>query len=106
MDILIWVDPSECDPPHRLTHEDRYWMLRESLSADGWKIEHPTLLGYRIMDRIQLISGTHRHAAAKDEQMKLPVALKPMSEIERIWGTDEWLEWVKNPPRISEVSVD
>jgi len=43
---------------------------------------HPT--------RIQLVSGTHRHEAAKKTGIRLPVKVMLRSSVEAMWGKPTW----------------
>jgi hypothetical protein len=59
----------------------------------GW--DGPALVGYRTFEvgRIQLLSGTHRLAAAiATQQRTVPVVVWPFTELFHIWGTDRWAE--------------
>lgn len=102
--LYILVDSSDCDPPHSLDLEpgSRDSLKVESLTEDfihnGFDIKEPALVGYPCDGRIQLISGTHRHEAAKRAGIKLPVRLIMRSEIEATWGTDERPHVVRDIP--------
>jgi hypothetical protein len=85
-----WVTPKSCTPPHRITHPEKFVELSRQFSTQGWDINHPALIGYQL-EKIQLISGSHRWAAALKADIKIPVILYPYSKIRAIWGTDEWL---------------
>lgn len=85
-----WVLTKSCVPPHRITHHDKFVELAHQFSAHGWNLKHPALVGYQL-EKIQLISGSHRWAAAVKAGIKIPVILYPYSKIRAIWGTDEWL---------------
>jgi hypothetical protein len=101
---LIWVDPSDCDPPHGLdmssAHDaDKVEMLRQTFVANGFNKDYPALVGYPLNGRIQLLSGTHRHMAGGLAQIKLPVTLWLRSDVEETWGTELW------DNTISDISV-
>ena len=53
-------------------------------------------MGYVFGDKIQLISGSHRWAAAKTVNIKIPVVIHTYEQICDIWGTDEWLNLLQN----------
>ncbi len=88
---VTWIDPNTCDPPHRVTHPDKFLELVEMFSNKGWDTTKPALLGYTL-DKIQLISGSHRWAAANEANIKIPVVVYSYAEIADIWGTDAWLD--------------
>lgn len=90
-----WIDPSVCDPPHRVTHPDKFLQLVEMFSKKGWDVSKPVLLGYTL-DKIQLISGSYRWAAANAVNIKIPVLIFSYAQIAEIWGTDEWLFLLNN----------
>ncbi len=100
----VLLDPSDCDPPHSLDLEpgSRDSIKVEALTVefvyDGFDPEQPALIGYPKNGRIQLLSGTHRHEAAKRAGIKLPVMLKLRSVVEAAWGTDAWEELIKDIP--------
>lgn len=75
-----WVPVSACDPPHRVTKPEQVEHLRQLITASGWNGHY--LVGYQLGNRIQLLSGTHRHAAAD----KLPVVVWPEEVIRDSWG--------------------
>lgn len=62
-------------------------------------MDEPALVGYPLDGRIQLLSGTHRHLAAKQAGILLPVTLWLRSDVEKMWGTDLW------PTVIKDISV-
>jgi hypothetical protein len=85
-----WILPRNCIPPHQITHHDKFVELYYQFSTHGWDLNHPALVGYQL-EKIQLISGSHRWAAAIKADIKIPVIIYPYSKIRAIWGTDEWL---------------
>lgn len=64
--------------------------LYDMFVADGFDMAKPALVGYPLDGRIQLLSGTHRHTAAKYADILLPVTLWLRRDIERYWGRPEW----------------
>lgn len=102
--LYIWVDPSDCDPPHGLDLEpgSRDSLKVEKLQQDfeqfGFDLDMPALVAYPNNGRIQLLSGTHRHEAAKRVGIKLPVHFIMRSLVEAKWGTDEWANIIKDIP--------
>lgn len=98
------LHPDDCDPPHGLDMYpgSRDWWkverLKQSFSQWGFDAGEPALVGYPRDGRIQLLSGTHRHLAAKQTGIMLPVTLKLRSVVEAAWGTDAWDELIKDIP--------
>ena len=91
------VPIAQCDPPHRVTHDEKQQALAASLCKRGW--HGPPLIGYRTDDgRIQLLSGSHRYAAAAQvQQMTLPVRVYPEWFVRALQGdTDRW-SWLMTP---------
>lgn len=90
----VLLHPDDCDPPHGLDMYpgSRDWWkvehLKQSFSQWGFDPGEPALVGYPRDGRVQLLSGTHRHLAAKQLGMMLPVTLKLRSVVEAAWGTD------------------
>ena len=102
MSVITWVDPNDCDAPHGLDltapyHAHKVNRLAEAFAVAGFDKEHSALIGYPLEGRIQLLSGTHRHEAAKLTAIKLPVVLWLRSDIEDAWGRlEEWLHLMKD----------
>lgn len=100
----ILVHPDDCDPPHGLDLEPgtrdslKVEYLTECFSTVGFDPNEPALVGYPKDGRIQLLSGTHRHTAAKRAGILLPVTLKLRSVVEAAWGTDAWTDLIKDIP--------
>lgn len=93
--VLVWVDPSDCDPPHGLDMQSKHdhtkvAMLTEVFQATGFDRNCAALVGYPLNGRIQLLSGTHRHLAAVQAGIQLPVTLWLRSYVEAMWGTEHW----------------
>lgn len=104
--MIIWLHPNDCDPPHslNLTHGSRDLIkvegLEEKFRVYGFDTHYPALVGYPFNGRVQLLSGTHRHEAARRCSIKLPVTLFLRSYVEAYWGTDKW------PDLICDIPVD
>jgi hypothetical protein len=103
--LYIWVDPDDCDPPHTLDLTPgsrdllKVDMLTEAFIQHGFNINEPCLVGYPLDGRIQLLSGTHRHEAAKRAEIKLPVHLVLRSIVEACWGNeDAWTKLIRDIP--------
>lgn len=64
--------------------------------------DRPALLGYPVDETIQLVSGSHRWAAAQAVGISVPVSIKSYAEVHDIWCTRAWIEWLTNPPQAKE----
>ena len=105
-DRIDWLDPKQCDPPHRVTHRDRFRALVESLERDGWRTGEPACLGYRReTGRVQLVSGSHRWAACRVLRRRIPVAVVSERQAYAWWGTASWVGWLRQPPIVTNNSV-
>lgn len=91
LDKVTWINPNLCDPPHKVTHLEKFLELCDMFYTIGWDISKPPLLGYPIYKKIQLISGSHRWAAAVRANIKIPVIIYSYEQIYEIWGSDTWL---------------
>ena len=90
------VDPMSCDPPHKVTHPEKFDELVREFSTKGWDINCPNLIGYDFDGRTQLISGSHRWAAAKVAKIQIPVEIHSYEYVHSIWGTDQWMKLLNN----------
>jgi hypothetical protein len=96
---FVWVNPCDCEPPHGLdlTEGSRDSIKVNHLEAQfrvvGFGEDFPALVGYVLDGKIQLLSGTHRHEAARRAGVMLPVTLWLRSDVEGAWGVPE--EWAK-----------
>lgn len=107
MNKVEWFEPRLFKPPHRVTHIQRLeWMVGDMLKG-GWRSGKQALLGYSMPgERHQLISGSHRWHAAMLAGIQIPVLLMDYHEMYSIWGTDNWLQFIANPPIITECYND
>lgn len=99
----VLLDPSDCDPPHGLDltpgsrDSQKVEQLAEEFWENGFDKTKPALIGYPGGNgRIQLASGTHRHEAARWAGIPLPVHITLRSVVEAAWGTDRWLDFLKD----------
>src|SRR3990167_4187794 len=93
---LRLVEPKKCVPPHRITHPTKTQEIWMSMRRNGWFGE--ALVGYPEFktDCIQLLSGTHRWAAAYKLGLKLPVMVIPRDQIWDAYGDLEaWQELMR-----------
>jgi hypothetical protein len=96
---IQWIDSKLCYPPHKITHPDKFIKLAKCFSDTGWNLSKQPLIGYHL-DKIQLISGSHRWAAANKVGIKIPVILYEYEYIKNIWGTDDWVYLLKTIEQI------
>jgi len=102
MSCLIWLNPRDCDPPHGLdltvAHDAaKVDGLIHAFRATGFDRSQPALVGYVKDGRIQLLSGTHRHFAARCTDIDIPVTLWLGSDIDKSWGVlEEWAKVMKD----------
>ena len=86
--MIQWLPPSSCFPPHRVTHPDKAAELEAAFRDAGWDLRRPVLVGYPVPGegRIQLLSGSHRWAAAERAGIQIPVRIVPYSRVRSSWG--------------------
>src|ERR1700743_3097950 len=99
----------DCVPPHGLVLEPgsrdeiKVQKLTETFAKDGFDHSMPALIGYPLDGMIQLLSGTHRHEAAKRAGIRLPIHLHLRSVVEAAWGKEEeWANLIADIP-VSEL---
>lgn len=96
MNGVKWVAPSSCLPPHRVARPEQVLALAAAFREAGWDMREPALVGYPWGEGIQLLSGTHRHAAAAEVGMMIPVVIVPYEDVKWSWGhLERWLELMK-----------
>lgn len=98
MGIIVWVNAEDCYAPHGLDFEwphdrDKVDWLEHEFANNGFDKSKPALIGYPLNNKIQLLSGTHRHEAAKRTNTKLPIVLWLRSDVEKSWGILE--KWIR-----------
>ena len=82
------LNPKRTIAPHRVTRPEQVEQLAADMMAKGWQGE--ALVGYKLGAGVQLLSGTHRRAAAIIAQIAIPVVVWPYVMVELCWGKDEW----------------
>lgn len=97
------VSPDDCLPHHGLDMKskrdyEKVERLAKEFKANGFDLNMPALVGYPLENKIQLLSGTHRHLAAQQANIKLPVSIWLRSDIERMWGTELWTTVIEDIP--------
>ena len=88
-------DPVRLLPPHRVTRPEQVDELTDDMLARGWCDDE--LIGYRKYVQtgpIQLLSGTHRHAAASRAGIQIPVIVYNRATVERAYGDLEKWYWL------------
>ena len=111
--LYVWVNPQDCDPPHSLDLSSAHdWkkvaQLVEAFELAGFDKTKSALVGYPLNGKIQLLSGTHRHAAALATNTQLPVKIVLRSDVEDKWGTHEWSTLIADVPvnDLEDVEID
>lgn len=91
--MIEWLVPERLWPPHKVTHPQKVAMLAEQFKLDGgWGVGFEALVGYTTFDSknnkwgIQLLSGSHRWAAALETGIRVPIVLLTDETVEKAWG--------------------
>lgn len=106
----ILVNPEDCISPHGLDlspgsrDSSKVEMLTEAFARDGFDMDEPALVGYPCDGKIQLLSGTHRHEAARRSGIQLPVTMHLRSIVEAAWRTSDWDKLILDVP-VSELQL-
>ena len=89
--MIMQISPSECIPPHGISHPDKLIDFANTMLNNRWG-HFPILIGYPHYDKIQLLSGTHRHKAAILAGLeKIPVKIWPYEKVVDACGDlDKW----------------
>lgn len=95
VDVKIsFLEPGGLVPPHKVTRPEQVEYLSKTFLAKGWNPKAPALVGYKIGGYIQLLSGTHRQAAAiKAGLIRIPVVVFSLEDVDAAWGDQE--RWSK-----------
>jgi hypothetical protein len=93
--LIAWVNPTLCDPPHGVVRPEQVDDLVEAFIYSGWDRARPYLVGYwcdmRGHRRIQLLSGTHRWAAAFTIGLAIPVVIHDFETVDAAHGNlEQW----------------
>lgn len=94
--MVKWMRPIRCRPPHGVTHLEKFDELVRDFTLRGWDTSKPVLVGYWFEGKFQLISGSHRWAAALFCQMRIPVRIVSYAEVYEAWGNLETWETLLN----------
>jgi ParB-like chromosome segregation protein Spo0J len=84
---MIFVDPRLLTPPHRVTRPEHVDELAESMAGGGW--QGCPLVGYPCLGGFQLLTGTHRRAAALRVGILVPLIVRGTKEVREAWGDVE-----------------
>jgi hypothetical protein len=87
---FLWMNATELEPPHMVVRPNQVLELVEDFQTKGWDTSKPPLRAYPFQGKIQLLSGTHRRAAAELAAIKVPVVVWDTWEVEKAWGTSDW----------------
>lgn len=95
---ISWEHPAHWNPPHRVTHVEKLEKIYDSFITVGWLSTRPSLVGYRDEDGWQqLVSGSHRRAAALLAGIRIPVRIYSYFVMQEAWGNlEEWFKIVGN----------
>ena len=87
------LKPELCDPPHKITHPEKFEYLVEKFTNEGWDYNHPYLIGYNYLGKIQLLTGSHRWAAAMEAEIEIPVVIESKEKVYSCFGDlEKWNE--------------
>lgn len=89
--MIQYYDPKRLIPPHRIIRPERVVELAESMLTWGWRGQ--SLVGYPWGNQIQLITGTHRRAAAEAMQLFVPVVVLNTKQVGMAWG--DVIKWTQ-----------
>ena len=103
------IPPSLCIPPHKVNKPEMVTLLAQMFRQSGWDMSEPALVGYAVPDhdewgfKIQLLSGTHRHAAAVEAGINIPLTLLSRQEVNSAWGDlERWTKIMQSGNRQNE----
>lgn len=82
--MIQYYNPSRLLPPHRVTRPEQVRELAESMINWGWRGQ--ALVGYPWGNQIQLLTGTHRRAAAEVCHLFCPVVIVSKAQVGDAWG--------------------
>ena len=89
MVMLRHFTPGAVTPPHKVTRPEQVDFLAAAIEEYGW--QGPPLVGYRVDGGVQLLSGTHRHAACRRLGFAMPVVLREFEDVKAAWGDlEKW----------------
>jgi ParB-like chromosome segregation protein Spo0J len=96
---MPWLPTCACDPPHGISHPLKLAELEDHFLEHGWDLQAPALVGYIFNGRVQLLSGSHRWAAAVRADLRIPVVIRPLEEVQAAWGNlPAWSVLMTAPP--------
>lgn len=101
MKFFFWLEPVSCDPPHGVSHPEKVQALADAFDRTGWGVSCPVLVGYPLDGRVQLLSGSHRWAAATHARIQIPVVIVPFADVEAAYGDlDAWRHIMQSGDRL------
>lgn len=88
--IVKYLSSDECIPPH-VDVPSKTDQIINSIREKGW--DGPNLIGYHWQNTIQLLSGSHRYAACRYLNIKMPVVVISYEYVKSAWGDEKlWCE--------------
>lgn len=90
--FVATLSPLSCRPPHKVTHPEKMDDLYDAFQKlGGWDPTRPRLIGYPNGRAIQLLTGSHRWAAALRAHILIPVSIVPLEAVKDAYGDlDKW----------------
>lgn len=87
---LMWFQTHYLIPPHKITREEQVLELAaDMILKGGWDFSKPALVGYWDGYQVQLLTGTHRLAAAIICELKrVPVVVWKPGVARDAWGNE------------------
>lgn len=82
-----FYSPAKLVPPHKITRPEQVDQLTASMEEGGWQGD--PLVGYWICGELQLLTGTHRRAAADRANILVPVIVYSYQEVLGAYGNLE-----------------
>lgn len=88
---IVWLNPIILTPPHGVSNLEKYHGLLDQFARDGrWGDGKEPLIGYWLTGTystaVQLLSGSHRYAAARMAEIFVPVLVREISEVWDAFG--------------------
>lgn len=91
-----WLPTNCLIPPHGVARPEQVRALAEDFVRFGWDFSKPALIGYKWEKKVQLLSGSHRFAAAAQAKIRVPVVLIPYGVVQQAWGNlEDWKALMK-----------
>jgi ParB-like chromosome segregation protein Spo0J len=101
--MIYLLNPISLTPPHAISNLEKYHELLDAFCRDGrWGAGYPPLVGYISVERwhnssVQLLSGSHRYAAAKVAGINIPVRIRRWIDVWSAFGDLQAWRRIMNP---------